>query len=232
MSEPENFLQRWSRRKLENADDTKPAADESNIEARAPDKDAAPQDAEKPATEAPAPPALDLSKLPSLDSITGATDIRAFLQAGVPSELRDAALRRAWSADPNIRNYIGLSEYAWDFNDPNAMYGFGPMRPGDDIAKMLADIFSETPKPPVEQKLATANTQPAPPADDSAPANPPAQDQDEVPQEELENKSAPDTPSGTAEVETTTIVAVQNPSRIAEYDAPQPRRPHGRALPE
>ncbi|AHY54822.1 hypothetical protein BJS_02218 [Bradyrhizobium japonicum SEMIA 5079] len=38
-----------------------------------------------------------------------------------------AALRRAWSADPAIRDFVGLAENAWDFNDPTAMPGFGPL---------------------------------------------------------------------------------------------------------
>ncbi len=45
-------------------------------------------------------PEFDLASLPSLDSITAATDIRAFLTPGVPTELARAALRRAWAADP------------------------------------------------------------------------------------------------------------------------------------
>jgi hypothetical protein len=37
------------------------------------------------------------------------------------------ALRRAWLADPAIRDFVGLAENAWDFNDPDAMPGFGPL---------------------------------------------------------------------------------------------------------
>src|SRR5262249_6783463 len=69
----------------------------------------------------------DLSNLPPIDSIDAATDITAFLRKGIPSELSRAALRRAWSADPAIRDFIGLAENAWDFNDPHAMPGFGPL---------------------------------------------------------------------------------------------------------
>lgn len=32
-------------------------------------------------------------------------------------------------ADPVIRTYVGLAENAWDFNDPHAMAGFGPISP-------------------------------------------------------------------------------------------------------
>src|SRR5205085_7861397 len=59
--------------------------------------------------------------------ITGETDITAFLRKGIPQDLSRAALRRAWETDPAIRDFVGLAENAWDFNDPNAMPGFGPL---------------------------------------------------------------------------------------------------------
>ena len=51
-----------------------------------------------------------------------------------PLELSRAALRRAWAADPAIRDFVGLAENAWDFTDPTAMPGFGAARahPGAD----------------------------------------------------------------------------------------------------
>jgi Protein of unknown function (DUF3306) len=69
----------------------------------------------------------DLSSLPPIDSITSATDVTAFLRKGIPQDLTHAALRRAWSVDPAIRDFVGLAENAWDFNDPTAMPGFGPL---------------------------------------------------------------------------------------------------------
>jgi len=36
--------------------------------------------------------------------------------------------RRAWAADPAIRDFKGLAENAWDFTDPTAMPGFGELR--------------------------------------------------------------------------------------------------------
>ena len=38
-----------------------------------------------------------------------------------------AALRRAWSTDPAIREFIGLSENSWDFNAPGGGPGFDPL---------------------------------------------------------------------------------------------------------
>jgi hypothetical protein len=36
-------------------------------------------------------------------------------------------LRAAWVADPAIRDFIGIADSQWDFNDPAAMPGFGPL---------------------------------------------------------------------------------------------------------
>ncbi len=116
----EQFLARWSRRKQEaKTGHTEPAAEEA-AEAHAP----APSDRAAAET---AFPETDLSSLPAIESIDAATDITAFLRKGIPQELSRAALRRAWSADPAIRDFVGLAENAWDFNDPNAMAGFGAL---------------------------------------------------------------------------------------------------------
>jgi hypothetical protein len=116
----EQFLARWARRKQEaKAGHAEPAPEEA-AEAHGPAL------SNRAAAE-PAPPETELSNLPPIESIDAATDIRAFLRKGIPQELSRAALRRAWSADPTIRDFVGLAENAWDFNDPNAMAGFGPL---------------------------------------------------------------------------------------------------------
>ena len=58
----------------------------------------------------------------------------------MPEQLKRAALSRAWTADPAIRDFVGLAENAWDFTAPDSMPGFGPMLPTDDIARMVAQI--------------------------------------------------------------------------------------------
>jgi len=114
----EQFLARWSRRKQEaRAGYAEPAPEGAEAQAPAPSEAAA----------EPVPQETDLSELPPIESIDAATDIAAFLRKGVPQELSRAALRRVWSADPAIRDFVGLAENAWDFNDPNAMPGFGPL---------------------------------------------------------------------------------------------------------
>ena len=127
----EEFLARWSRRKRE----AKVAAD-----APAPAQTAETPNPASPVTaEVPANAELDLSSLPPIDSITAATDVTAFLRQGIPQDLTRAALRRAWASDPTIRDFVGLAENAWDFNDPHAMPGFGPLDYSDEQLGALVD---------------------------------------------------------------------------------------------
>lgn len=126
MSE-EEFLTRWSRRKRESrAEPAKPAAAQPTPLSEAKDNE---KDDES---------EFDLSSLPSIDEINAATDITAFLSKGIPQELSRAALRRAWATDPAIRDFVGLAENAWDFNDPTAMPGFGPLDcSSEDLAALV-----------------------------------------------------------------------------------------------
>jgi hypothetical protein len=138
VSEPEHFLSRWARLKREAAE---------TPDAAAPETAAGKSPADVPAAEeaaAPAPePEFDLSKLPPIESITATTDIRAFLAPGVPPELTRAALRRAWVADPAIRDFVGIAENQWDFNDPDAIPGFGSLGPLDDVRRLVAQVIGE-----------------------------------------------------------------------------------------
>jgi hypothetical protein len=63
---------------------------------------------------------FDAARLPPIESIGPGSDIRPFLDPGVPQNLTRAALRRAWATDPTIRDFIGLSENSWDFNAPDS----------------------------------------------------------------------------------------------------------------
>src|SRR5438876_8418090 len=89
--------------------------------------------------ENPANAEVDLANLPPVESITAATDVTAFLRHGILPELSRAALRRAWAADPAIRDFVGLAENAWDFNDPHAMPGFGPLDCSEEQLGALLD---------------------------------------------------------------------------------------------
>jgi len=142
MSEGEPFLTRWSRLKQETAKGAPapPAADQSPPARTAPGDEAPGAAPSVPDSEPAATETFDPATLPPLDSIAAGTDIRAFLARGVPPELTRAALRRAWAADPAIRDFIGLSENSWDFTAPDGVPGFGPMRPTDDLRELLAQV--------------------------------------------------------------------------------------------
>jgi hypothetical protein len=126
MSEEEAFLQRWSRRKRA----TKAEVVEKKERASA-----------QPVAGETKP--FDITTLPPIESISELTDITAFLQQGVPAELTRAALRRVWTADPAIRDFVGLAENAWDFTDPAAMPGFGPLESTDEVRRMVAQVVRQ-----------------------------------------------------------------------------------------
>jgi hypothetical protein len=134
VSDTKNFLARWSERKLQPEKEKQPAEEKKPPDTRNTD--------ERSTANAGPDVEFDISQLPSLESITANSDIRVFLQKGVPSSLRHAALRRAWSADPAIRDFIGLSENSWDFNKPDELLGFGPLDT-DDIKKLAAHFFGD-----------------------------------------------------------------------------------------
>jgi len=132
----EDFLKRWSRRKRE-ADVAKPVPPEKEsgeTGAIAPETAAADKRADA---------EFDITTLPPIESINAVSDITAFLRAGVPVELTRAALRRVWTADPAIRNFVGLAENAWDFTDPTAMPGFGPLEATDEVRRMIAQVVDQ-----------------------------------------------------------------------------------------
>jgi Protein of unknown function (DUF3306) len=147
---PEPFLARWSRLKRKESDAAEaPAADRSPpapepaalsgpVPGR-PEPAAAPPDGDDP---------VDLAALPSIETITAGSDIRAFLRSGVPAELTKAALRRAWTSDPAIRDFIGIAENQWDFTDPGAIPGFGPLEARDEVASLLRQALGQGLPPP------------------------------------------------------------------------------------
>lgn len=134
------FLARWSKRKraapeapsaLVAAEPLLATADASEVKLNLPEV---------------GEPEFDLASLPTLDELTGTSDMSAFLQKGVPQALQNAALRKAWVLDPFIKDHIGPVECGWDFNDPMSMTGFGPLDANVDASAMLKQIMGE-PKP-------------------------------------------------------------------------------------
>ena len=116
---------------------------------RRPRTDATPEQSNETAEPKPDEPAFDITKLPSLESITSETDIRLFLQKGVPADLTRAALRRAWTADPAIRDFIEIAENQYDFATGSDLPGFGALdASADDIRQMVANVFGDGPEGP------------------------------------------------------------------------------------
>ncbi|HEY0799318.1 MAG TPA: DUF3306 domain-containing protein [Steroidobacteraceae bacterium] len=128
MSDQEEFLARWMRLKQQGA-----AARTDAVGAR--NEETAPSPSEISSSK---PAVIDPASLPAIESITSESDIRLFLQSGVPEQLVRAALRTAWVADPAIRDFIGIAESQWDFNDPAAMPGFGPLEAVDSAQSMVS----------------------------------------------------------------------------------------------
>ena len=137
MGSRDDFLTRWSRRKREAVagdDQSKP----SSREARADNGDVS---ISPNAAADRTGPSFDPAKLPSIESITAETDICNFLAPFVPPELMRAALRRAWTTDVKIRDFVGLADYDWDFNTPGSMAGFGPLESTDALRRQAADLI-------------------------------------------------------------------------------------------
>jgi len=146
MNDRESFIARWSRRKRAAADDaTKPAA--APQQAAAPPADEPLRDEKVHKTDvASAVPELpfDPATLPPIESIAAQSDIRAFLAPGVPPELTRAALRRAWATDPKVRDFVGLADYDWDFNAPDAITGFGSLEMTDELRRHVEEMVGRS----------------------------------------------------------------------------------------
>jgi hypothetical protein len=100
---------------------------------------------------------FDPASVPSVESITADTDIRAFLAPGVPAELARDALRRAWAADPKIRDFVGLADYDWDFNAPGSLPGFGSLEMTDELRQIAARVFGPFSAPVLGEGVAQSD---------------------------------------------------------------------------
>jgi hypothetical protein len=209
MTAPENSLSRWSRLKRE-------AVSKGRVDANQHDTPACSVGPEDTRPEAELDEGLvDPQDLPSIDAITFDTDIRAFLNSRVPAELTRAALRRAWVSDPAIRDFIGIAENQWDFNDPTAIPGFGPLLGTDDLSALLRQAFGQ----PAELARAIAELPTA--------VEPPAPAEIVL---EIGTPDQPDIPSalnGTAAER----AEIEHSAAEQESGAPSKRRAHGGALP-
>ena len=231
MSEPENFIARWSRRKREAAEGAHPSEDQCDTASGRSDARRSPE------------AAFDPTKLPPIETITAESDICAFLAPGVPPELTRAALRRAWAADPKIRDFIGLSENSWDFNAPGAMTGFGSLEMTDELRQQIArmvgrSLGSEASDRPT-QGSAEAGGEPSPAKTSTESVAAAA----EVPTPDVQSNvgTAPNRCIGEHDDQSNSEalpqrskvdIASRNNSENTDNDQLIAKRPHGRALPK
>ena len=232
-AEKEGFLSRWSRRKrdaverpLPEVTPDAPLAEgmlpEALAEAPAEDQ----QLSGRAACPIPEVPEIDPASLPPVESLTIESDFAQFLRPGVPTLLRNAALRRMWSLDPAIRDYIGPVDYQWDFNTPGGLpFGFSNELVGD-VSKLLAQAIGKI------EELAPDDAPGDAPGRAQAEAEPP----DTVPPDTVpEAAPVPEAPmpalvaQGSGE---DAAKAETPPQLLADIDPPLvPRRRHGGALP-
>ncbi|MEF2549875.1 DUF3306 domain-containing protein [Aurantimonas sp. A2-1-M11] len=173
------FFSRWSRRKreLDEAADADRRAD-SERQTRDMGQKA---DPEAPASDVPGAPAPsgdapvatadtpitpeELAALPDPDALTATSDVTAFLRKGVPASLRNRAMRRLWSLDPAIRDYVGdARDYAWDWNVPGGVPVSGPLSATTDVKQMVRDIFRREKAPAAGSGEPAAEADPLPTA--------------------------------------------------------------------
>jgi len=189
----EGFLGRWSRRKGAAKRMGEAASGTAAVDARVdePDDDAAapprprrgvmntePRDptigelaesAAPPDDVAAADPTADLPPVEQLDE---ASDYTAFMRDGVPEELKSAALRKLWRANPVFALRDGLDDYDEDFAALAAVAE--RLQKIRQVGRLAADRDrEEAPEAKPEVSAAAEAAAPPPDAADSAPESPP-----------------------------------------------------------
>lgn len=115
------FLSRWARLKAEaqapdlSSDPAAPdLAPEVADQPEASAVPAVPEDA-APAEAAAEEEAFDPADLPDVESLTAESDYSVFMDARVPEDLRNSALRKLWTSDPVYAVRDGLNDYDEDY---------------------------------------------------------------------------------------------------------------------
>lgn len=228
------FLSRWSRRKR-------------GEEVPEPEAEPAPELpamelplAEAPPVEAclvettPAEPEFDVASLPPIESLTAESDFSLFLKPGVPQALRTAALRKAWTADPLIRDYMSPLDYAWDFNTPGGLpYGFSNVlaETGEALRKLVNQAIGEMePEEPKPEAVTLAEAAPPLPAPEPRDGLPPGVALPPLADEGAEASTSETLPPPGDAVRLSDAPLPLPPAAEPEAPPARPRR-HGGALP-
>ena len=222
MNDPENFISRWSRRKREAGDEKSQPKSTNTAQAVRP---AAGEDANVRSPEAAAAtspmPELDAASLPPIESIKAGSDISAFMRSGVPSALRHAALRRAWSVDPAIRDFKGPNENFWDVAGPDGIAGFGDLNPNLDLKRMVSELFGKN----ASEKAGTDSAN-----NSDTPSNASGTEVGNARTAEAHLDNSTDT--STADHSHRTEIAATQNQLLQNRSEQKPVRRHGSALPE
>ena len=141
----EPFLSRWSRRKLD-AKSEQPPPEPETVQVAEPVPE-------------PPPPPPDLPPVATLDKDS---DYSAFLKAGVPQELKQAALQKLWASDPALMAPEIMDLHMGDYTSPVGEVVKTAWRVGKgvlDAAELAAEAEAE--------EKAKAESPPSPPEQDS-----------------------------------------------------------------
>lgn len=123
-----------------------------------------------PAAAAPMPVPAPEETPPALETVQ-LDEIAGWLKRNVPQAWKAAALRRMWVEDAAIRGFVGLADYAWDWNTPGGAPFFGPMGAMDDLVALLERAMG-TPAPPPAPAAPEQIAQQEPAAPAPAPEQP------------------------------------------------------------
>lgn len=95
-----------------------------------------------------------IAALPSLESLIAGSDISQFMQAWVPSPLKNAVLRKMWSIDASLTEHLCQPlDYAYDYNNPVGVMGFGPVPEGYNALEEAEKLFKTIIEPEKPQEV-------------------------------------------------------------------------------
>jgi len=217
------FLGRWSRRKAQAR--TRPESETDGGEASAA-KGAPEGRADLQADLKKDEEVFDLTKLPSLEEITGQTNLSDFMRKEVPAALRNAALKKAWALDPAIRDYVNPAmEYAYDWNTPGGVPGNGPI---DTAIETLREMVASAQSTPTAHTLDERDSTEAPARSEESGVTHVAEEPTPVRLSEIRDEEK--APSETMGSESA-AQSVPEIRTIPVEEAQKPRRRHGGAAP-